>query len=793
MNRYSVYKLNKNCLRVKLLLVLFVFSVSIAVGQNISVEGTVVDNDGAPVVNAVVYQKSTSNAVSTDDNGYYQLKLNSGPKTIICTIVGYLKKEVNLNEQTGNQINIALDPDPAFALNDVTILGKSNVRVVEESGFNVVALDAKPFHNATVDMSQILGKASGVKIQQEGGLGSRTNVTINGLSGRHVRFFIDGMPMDAMSSAFQLNNLPVNMADRIEVYKGVVPVNFGSDALGGAVNIVTKRTPGRYLDFSYSYGSFNTHKTFLNTGITNKKGFTVQISAYQNYSDNDYYVDATIKDFETNLYSKETQRVRRFHDVYHNETVIAKLGLVNKSFADQLLVGITLGKEYDEIQHPAYLNLAFGEKYQTSNTIMPSFLYKKKNLFTKDLNVSLAANFNLGGGHNYDLSDREYNWLGEWVTSNSLGEISYSNYEYKNNNGTINANINYAINSKNRVTINNVTNFFSRQGDEKVQVDDYINDKPRVNNRNILGASLNSEFGKNFSTSVFGKMYSYHASAYLNLSNQNGIDNFQTVTKGETKYGYGLTTTYFLNDDLQLKANYERTCRLPVSAELFGEVFGFYIANFDLKPETSQNMNLGFNYNLVLNKVHVITTDVNAFYRRTTDYIKLNIDYSQGEGSYENTEMVKAPGVDGEIRYSYKDRFTLGGSLSYLKPKNYTKGTTYYKSVLPNQPNFFGNADVTYFLNDLWLPQSRLSLNYNLQFIDEFLYDYDVYQASNRASVPTQLNHGFSAIYSWKKGKYNVSVDCKNIFDAKLYDNYSLQKPGRSFAVKFRYYINKTN
>ncbi|UBM58635.1 TonB-dependent receptor [Marinilongibacter aquaticus] len=777
----------------RLIAILFVLMSSSVFAQQMTVKGYVRDAKKDVLVNATIHEKHTGNATFSDESGYFELHLKKEKSTLLCSMVGFLKQEIPISIAASEvqELEIVLQPDPDLALDEVVIVGKSELRQVQESGFNVVAIDAKPFHNASVSLSQVLDTAPGVKIQQEGGMGSRTNVTINGLSGRHVRFFIDGMPMDAMSSAFQINNLPVNLAERIEVYKGVVPVNFGSDALGGAVNIVTRKSPGSYLDASYSYGSFNTHMTFINAGFTSEKGFTAQLSAYQNYSDNNYFVDVTIKDFETNLLSKETQRVRRFHDAYRNETLIAKVGLVDKPFADQLLFGFTFGDEYDEIQHPAYLNLAFGEKYQTSTILMPSFLYRKEHLFAENLNFNLAANYNLGGGHNYDLSDKEYNWLGESKHSNSPGEIQYSNYEYKNNNGTLNANLNYLIRAKTRLTLNNVSNFFARKGDEKMAVDDYINQKPRINNRNILGASLNSDWNSRWSTSVFGKMYSYKASAYLNLSNQNGIDNFQTITKRDTKFGYGLTSTYFLWKDFQLKANYEQTARLPVSSELFGEVFGFYIANFDLRPEVSRNVNVGFNYNWPIAKNHALSTDINFFYRKTTDFIRLNINYSQGEGSYENTQLVKTPGVDAEFRYSYKKSFTGGASLSYLQPRNFTAGTTYYKSLLPNQPNFFTNLHATYFLNNVWLKDSRLSLRYNLQFIDAFLYDYNTYQAANRATVPQQMNHSLFLTYSWDGGKYNLSVDSKNLLDAKLYDNYSLQKPGRSFSVKFRCFFNK--
>lgn len=768
-----------------------VFIAVIATAQGGEIRGTVVDVDGRAIPGVVISVLPSGVKDVTDDAGEYRVKAN-GEVQLDASMMGFetASRTIVVSNGEVKQANFTLR-EASHSLEEVQIIGKSELREIEESGFNAVAIDVKPYHNTSVSMSQVLEQAPGVKIQQEGGLGSRTNVNINGLSGRHVRFFIDGMPMDAMSSAFQINNLPLNLAERIEVYKGVVPVNFGSDALGGAVNIVTKKNAGKYLDVSYSYGSFNTHQTFLNAGYTADNGFTVQLSAYQNYSDNDYYVDATIKDFETNLLSRETQRVRRFHDVYRNETAIAKVGVVGKSWADQLLFGITLGQEYDEIQHPAYLNLAFGEKYQTSTIIMPSVLYSKSNLFTKGLDLSLAANYNLGGGHNYDLSDLEYNWLGESKPSNSPGEMQYSDYEYKNNNGTINANLNYELSLRHRITVNNVATFFARQGDEKKAVDDYINQEPRRNNRNILGASWNARWTEDFSTSLFAKMYSYEASAFLDLSNTN-VSRFETVKKSDTKYGYGITGAYFITRELQLKANYELACRLPESAELFGEVFGFYVANFDLLPEESHNFNLGANYTHRFREQHAISADVNVFYRRTNNFIRRNISYSQGEGSFENTELVLTPGIDAELRYSFQNVMSVGASASYVQPTNYTEGSTFYGAILPNQPTLFGNLNATYFIHQNWMGDGKLNLTYSLQFIDEFLYEYDTYRAENGATVPRQWNHGVFASYAWGKGAYNVSVGCNNLFDANLYDNFSLQKPGRNFSVKFRYFIHKT-
>ena len=75
------------------------------------------------------------------------------------------------------------------------------------------------------------------------------------------------------------------------------------------------------LDASYSFGSFNTHRSTINAGYTAKSGFTTEINAFQNYSDNNYWVNVDVADLKTGQYYPN-QRVRRFHDKYRNETVI---------------------------------------------------------------------------------------------------------------------------------------------------------------------------------------------------------------------------------------------------------------------------------------------------------------------------------------------------------------------------------------------------------------------------------------------------------------------------------------
>ena len=101
--------------------------------------------------------------------------------------------------------------------------------------------------------------------------------------------YIDETPMSQLSNFVALNDIPTNMIERIEVYKGIVPYKFGGSALGGAVNVVTKEYPPIYLDFSYEIGSFNTHQVSTVLKRTDRKsGLQFGVGGEVSYAKNNY-------------------------------------------------------------------------------------------------------------------------------------------------------------------------------------------------------------------------------------------------------------------------------------------------------------------------------------------------------------------------------------------------------------------------------------------------------------------------------------------------------------------------
>ena len=241
-------------------------------------------------------------------------------------------------------------------LDEVVIVGKSEARRQQEQAFAISVADLSKNYNTSVDIGTITNRMAGVKLRVNGGVGSDYNFTLNGFSGRQVKFFMDGLAMDNFGDAFSINNLPANMVERVEVYKGVLPVGLGADALGGAVNVITRKT-ANYLDVSYSFGSFNTHKASINGAYTNgKTGLTTRLTSFLNYSDNNYKVYVPIIDLESGQ-KLGNQWVKRFHDGYKSLGVRLETGFVNRPFADYLLAGIIVAGNDKDIQNGVVMEL----------------------------------------------------------------------------------------------------------------------------------------------------------------------------------------------------------------------------------------------------------------------------------------------------------------------------------------------------------------------------------------------------------------------------------------------------
>ena len=733
---------------------------------------------------------------STDAKGEFELRLKETYSKIrvSVTFLGYKPvQKVYVPDESRDYLDFEMQEE-SHTMDEVVVKGLSPAERVQRLAYNVSLVETAKLKNTTMDLSNVIDKISGVKIRSTGGVGSEANVTLNGFSGRHVKIFIDGVPMDGMSSAFGLNNIPAGLAKRVEVYKGVVPIELGGDALGGAINIVTDHSRRTRVSASYSFGSFNTHKTNVYAEHTSKKGFYVSLNAYQNYSDNDYKVniDHYTKFGETgNSVVYEDLVVRRFHAKYHNEAAILKVGVVDKPWADRLLFGFTGGYEYKQTQNASNMNWVYGARYTTANTLMPQLTYEKKFKVLKGLHVSLNGNYNFGQSYAADTARCNYNWLGEKSKPKSApGELAYTKYRYRDNNGAANFRMALFPADGHSVSLSTTFTSFSRSGKDETQpTPEY--EHPQQSIKAVTGLSYKYDYKGKWNTSVFVKNYLNHLEAYLD---PDGGSDYRDFSNTSSYWGGGLASTYFWGQHVQLRLSYEYALRLPTSRELFGTGDDIERGNSSLKPETSNNINVGVTASPIDAGNHRLTIDAAFQYREIDDYIRRTTNNDNGRASSKNDGGVRNLGGDFGIRYAFADLFFISGNFSYIDMRSMTRyvaGTQResknYKERIPAIPYMYGNAEAGITLRDVFLKGASLDIHYMMNYIRQFSYEWNTYN-NPELDVPTQFSHDLFVSYNFgRKSEFTVSAECTNIFNARLYDNFKMQKPGRAFAVKFGY------
>ncbi|MFV0521564.1 MAG: TonB-dependent receptor [Mangrovibacterium sp.] len=785
-----------------LLIALLGFTSSLtASNKENSISGIIKSTTGETLPGSgVVLKEITKGAISDIDGKFRINTIPTGTYTLEVSCIGFTTYQEQISFTTGQQIqrDITLHAED-IQLGNVQVIGKAATRRVREQAYQVSSISAKDMFNTTADAKDVMKKISGVNIQEDGGLGSSYNFSLNGFSGDQVKFFLDGIPMDNFGSSMNLGDLPVNMIERVDVYKGVVPVWLGTDALGGAINIQTNKK-AKYLDVSYSYGSFNTHRASINGAYTWRNGFTLRGNLFYNYSDNDYkvYVAKGNGDNEKKWYS-------RFNDAYQSGTAKIDFGFVDKTWADQLLFGFTATGNHKQEQTGATMAKVYGGVLSESKSFIPTLKYKKQDLFTEGLSVSLYSSYSFNETHAVDtLRGYSYDWSGTpTITPNSNdGEMGDRTFTILNNNElTIQLNASYAISTKSSVVLNYALSDYHRTVSDSLNPDNEANFFPKNMMKQTLGLAYKYDPTNRLSYTLFAKYYHLNAKTSKLYDRYLPTQRTDELINKQGSLGYGVATGYFVIPNLQLKLSYEHALRMPTPLEMFGDGL-FVVPNADLEPEKSDNLNLGFEYDHTV-KNHSLHVGGSFVYRNARDLIYNSVSPGSPESSYANSSKVRVLGTEADFQYEYKKLFHTGFNITYQSitdqadsvfiksssgdyyQTNFNKG---YK--LPNTPYLFGHFNAGVSLQDVGCKGSNLSFDYYLNYTEKYYLTWVERGTNNEEYViPQQWSSDVQISYSFKHGKYNISARCSNLFNTLLYDKYYLQKPGRAFNIKLRYSI----
>lgn len=767
--------------------------------QNNNVKGYVIDEQGEKIIGAHVTILEFQKTEITDKNGSFSFIKNKQKKgTLTVSYLGYKEyvRELNLKDSITLDIRLV---EEFRTLTEIIVQGKSKAEKQREQAYAVNIINTEIYKNSSLDVNQILNQIPGLNIRNNGGLGSSFDLSLNGFSGNQVRFFIDGIPMNHYGESLSLNNFPANIIESIEVYKGVVPIHLSSDALGGAINITTKKNKKNYLDASYSLGSFNTHIASINGQYHNKKnGFTMNFKSFYNYSDNDYKMDVLIPLPDGRIPS-ETTSVKRFHDAYKSKMAQLELGVKNRKYADELLFGFMFSDNYKELQHTPIADkviFPFGEVYEKNKSYISTLKYTKKQL-VKNLDISSFLAFINSKKRYVDNSDYKYDWYGNVTntTPSTTGEYyKKTDITLNQENFISNINVQYKLFKNNLLAFNISSNHYSVIGTDPLYERNLIQfGDPSTTKKYIAALSYSfNNFNKKLKNTVFTKKYNYKINGIE--TDPYGID-IKEVKRKEDYSGVGMASTYHFTKNSQIKLSFEKAIRFPENSEILGNGIEI-LTNINLQTERSSNLNIGYRAKKYFDNDNQIHFETNLFYRSAKNYIYVRPELVYK--IYDNLENVQTKGIESEIKYSFSNKYSIGLNATYLDTRDKSKylpatsiPNIYYNSRLPNEPYLFGNLTLGINFKDLLQKKDTFSITSLQQYVYEYNLYFDLIGNEDIRKVPSQFSQNLDFTYTDKTEKYNVSFAINNLFDAKLTDNFNLQKPGINFNFKLRYYISK--
>ncbi|MDR8391191.1 TonB-dependent receptor [Aliifodinibius sp. S!AR15-10] len=258
-----------------LLLLLSIAPLTLVQAQTGEINGRVTSGD-EPVVGANIGIQELQIGNSTDKNGYFTIKrVPTGTHQLRVSAIGYaaVRKKVTVGEGETIELNIDMESS-TLELDQVVVTGTMRETYVKESPVKVAVVNAQGLQKGKTssNIMDLISNIGGLSTQLNCGVCGTNAIRINGVEGPNTAVLIDGMPiMGALASVYGLNGISPSIIDQVEVIKGPQSTLYGTEALGGVVNIITKNpknTPG----FSAEIFGKSTEEGSINLAATPKIG-----------------------------------------------------------------------------------------------------------------------------------------------------------------------------------------------------------------------------------------------------------------------------------------------------------------------------------------------------------------------------------------------------------------------------------------------------------------------------------------------------------------------------------------
>ena len=787
--KVSRYDYTSKCVSLLLLSILFPLHLY---AQTNTVELKVVDADNGNGIEAATVQwkpigaPSFKNGALTDRRGIVQIQAKGVDSYVVLTrYVGY-ETAIDTLKSSIKKHTIRLRAN-ARELDGVVVTGKSKVQFMRESPEAITVINGKDLQGRSVSLETILDKTIGLKVGQTGGLGSSSRIIVHGLEGNRIQILWDGIPMSTSDGTFSLDEIPIDIIERIEVYKSIIPARFGCDGLGGAVNIVTKEFSTDYLDASYELGSYQTHKgSVFSRKNFPKSGILLGAGGYYTSAKNDY---------SFRVPERENLLVKRDHDRFRSYMLKWKVAFA-KFWFDEISTEFGYYNRFNETQG-VLKNIQHAENksgmFMLENKLIKSGILNNRLNFESHFSLSHTTNNFVDTARvNHDFEGNIY------PSPNGQGETGDVPHNSNDKGLEINERINldYKLSTNHNLNLNTLINYAQRQPNDDIASQHagfIIGGFPSKKTSIVSGLTWDAKlFGRKL-TNMFSAKYFHLHSEIEDLTSYEMIEAPKKKSNTTSQIGWIEAMKYEPFRGFHLKVSYQRAIRLPNSQELFGDgIITFPAAG--LKPEKSHNFNLGFliDKNDVLG-LSRLQFEVNGFYMQVSDMIKLMKQHMAA--GYVNAEKVHIKGIETELKLDISPTVYAYGNLTYQDVRDvldYLPGTQAPNPTkglrLPNIPYLFANFGAEYH-SDRLFKNWYVKAFWDGKFTEEFFYFWELTELQKRR-IPRSFVNDIGLLLTYKN-KYSIALECHNLMNKEVWDQFRQPLAGRTFHLKFRYVFSK--
>ena len=782
--RRTDVRLHGKRLRLALLCLLCTLTIS---AQKAIVYGQITDDKtGEPIAGAGVSIAKDGKGTVADANGRYTLNIQGRQQVRLnFQYLGYKTESREIALRDSVCCNIRLKPVDNV-LDEVTVTTRSEMRKLRESAMPISVIGQRQLQGTASNINDVLARTVGVTVRNTGGMGSASRISVRGLEGKRMGMYIDETPMSQLSNFVALNDIPTNMIERIEVYKGIVPYKFGGSALGGAVNVVTKEYPPIYLDFSYEIGSFNTHQVSSVLKRTNRKsGLQFGVGGVMSYAKNNY---------KMTLANLDGRIVERDHDRF-NKIMGGMSVKATQWWFDEMKWELIFMKTRQEIQG---IDLNVREAYNHSTNYVTALTLKRNNFFLDGLDFDFNAGYIIGKYGLCDKAEHRYDWDGKVLPPVSSFGGEQNNFASDGNNRsnelTAKLNMGYTIDMHHALNLNIYADHNS------LHPNDSLMDKSLGFRANFPSKMKTLTVGLSYDLTLFDGRFqnAFTLKEFLFSSHSRSIDIYsvkepQPVKTSKNYIGFSNAMRYKFTNDLMLKVSFNSEVRIPTSEELIGNGYSI-LASPALRPERTSGVNLGLLYRHIKADGGLIEIELNGFYNQLEDMIRFTPDMIPTMARYRNFGSVRTKGIELEAKGDICPLLYLYANGTYQDLRDVRKtipGTEVENPTrnkrIPNVPYLLANFGAELHKENLFGGSGQNTrLLFDASYIHQYFYDFEVSKYQER-KIPTSITMDAALEHSFCNDRWTITFKVKNLTNRRIVSELNRPLPGRYIGIKVRY------